>query len=365
MNVRYRMGAVALALALGAGAVVATAGPASARVPATRDITSGLDGPFGLQRYDRANLLVAENTSGDITKVNVRTGAQKVLISGALGVAGVAASRHAIFAVMGGGDETGAFPPGARFGPSDVVVAHRDGSHARVLANLLTYELAHNPDGQVQFVDGVPPDALSNPFAMTYDAKRHRLLVADGGANDVLTVDVYTGKVSTFFAPRPIRDVPACQGPDANANPGTLGCDPVATGVTVVGNSVYVSLLGAEAPDAARIVKLDAWGHVQRVWKGFTSLTGVAVDPRGNIYASQVLEGAPEGQPPADFDPATVGQIVKISRNGHRSYAQVTMPTGLLWTHKGLFASTWSVAEFLGIEHAGKITHVSGSAFTR
>ena len=133
MNGRYRMGAVALALALGAGGAVATAGPASAKVPgpATRDITSGLDGPFGLQSYDRANLLVAENTSGDITKVNIRTGAQKVLISGALGVAGVAASRHAIFAVMGGGDETGAFPPGARFGPSDVVVANRDGSHAR------------------------------------------------------------------------------------------------------------------------------------------------------------------------------------------------------------------------------------------
>jgi len=358
------MGAIALAMALGVGATVATAGPASASVPAPRDITSGLDGPFGLQSYDRANLLVAENTSGDITKVNIRTGAQKVLISGALGVAAVAASPHAIFAVMGGGDETGAFPPGARFKPSDVVVANRDGSHARVLANLLTYELAHNPDGQVQFVDGVPPDALSNPFAMTYDAKRHRLLVADGGANDVLAVDVHSGRVSTFFAPSTFKDVPACQGPDANANPGTTGCDPVATGVAVAGNNVYVSFLGAEAPDAARIYKLDSRGHVKRVWKGFTSLTGVAVDWCGNIYASQVLEGAPEGEPPADFDPATVGQIVKISPNGHRSYAQVTMPTGLLWTGRGLFASTWSIAEFLGIEHAGKITQVPGRAFT-
>jgi hypothetical protein len=235
------------------------------------------------------------------------------------------------------------------------------GGHVKVIADLGKYELKHNPDGQVQFVDGKPVDALSNPFSMTWS--RFGLFVADGGANDVLKVNPRTGKVSTFFVPPTVKDVKACKGPNANANPGTKGCDPVPTGVTVVRGSVYVSTLGAEAPGAGRVYKLDArTGKVQRVWKGFTAPTGIAVRWDGTIYLSHVLYGAPAGQPPADFDPSTVGRITRIHGH-HVSHAQVTMPTGLVLKNGDLYASAWSIASFLGMQHAGQVVKVKERAF--
>ena len=68
------------------------------------------------------------------------------------------------------------------------------------------------------------------------------LLVADGGANDVLRVNPRTGKVSTFFVP-PTAKTPACLAEGAQANPGTVGCDPVPTGLAVHGRYVYVSTI--------------------------------------------------------------------------------------------------------------------------
>jgi hypothetical protein len=124
-----------------------------------------------------------------------------------------------------------------------------------------------------------------------------------------------------------------------------------------------VSTLGAEQPGAAAVWKLDGrTGKVLHVWKGFTSLTGIAVTPRGTIYASEVLFGAPEGDPPPGFDPATVGRLTRID-HGHVSHAAVTMPTGLQYVGGHLYATSWSIASFLGIQHAGKVVEVGDRAF--
>ena len=243
-----------------------------------------------------------------------------------------------------------------------MLVARSDGSGVRVLADLMKYELRHNPDGQAR-VDpdtGAPYDALSNPFSMI--ATRWGLLVADGGANDVLRVNPRTGRVSTFFVP-PTARTRACLAEGAQANPGTVGCDPVPTGLAVQGRYVYVSTLGAESPGAAAIWKLDGrTGKVLRVWRGFTSLTGVAVSPHGTIYASEVLFNAPAGEPPPGFDPSTVGRLTRI-HHGRTTHAQVTMPTGLEYFHGRLYASSWSIASFLGIQHAGQLVVVKPGAF--
>ncbi len=367
MRVRARARAVALVAAASALGTV-TAGTATAGAttghhtpdPVARVVTEGLEGPFGVQAVGRRGLLVAESGSGEVTAVS-RWGHQRVVISGAPGVAGVAGSRHHVFAVTGGPNETGETPPGT-YGPSQVIRSDYRGRHARVIADLGAYELAHNPDGQVQFVDGAPVDALSNPFAMTMT--RWGLLVADGGANDVLRVDPRTGRVSTFFVPHTVTDVAACLEPGAQSNPGTVGCDPVPTGVAVSGRSVYVSTLGAEVPGAGRVYKLDArTGRVQHVWKGLTSPTGIAVTPRGTVYLSEVLFNAPEGEPPADFDPSSIGRLTRI-QHGRMTHAAVTMPTGLDYDHGRLYASTWSVAGlFLGIPNAGKVVEVNQRAF--
>lgn len=364
MHARTRASAVVLVTALGtAGATAVTPAATSAQgTPAhsTRVVASGLDGPFGLQAIRHHGFLVAENVTGEVTKVD-RHGHKRVIIRRAGGVAGVAAGHARVYAVLGGPDETGGVPPGSKYPPGALLRSRYDGSRVKVIANLTKYELRHNPDGQVQFVDGHPVDSLSNPFSL--NKSRLGLLVADGGANDVLRVNPKTGHVSTFFVPPTVKDVPACKGPDANANPGTKGCDPVPTGVDVRGGSVYVSTLGAERPRAARIYRLDArTGRVQRVWRNFTGLTGIAVARNGTIYVSEVFYGAPEGEPGPGFDPSTVGRITKI-RHGRRTHAQVTMPTGLEIKRGKLYASTWSVANFLGIDHAGKIERVKQSAF--
>ena len=363
MQARTRASAVVLVTALGTAAAgtLAPIATSAERAPSdTRVIASSLDGPFGLQAIRNRGFLVAENVTGEVTKID-RHGHKRAIITRAGSVAGVAAGHARVYAVLGGADETGAPAPGSKYPASAVLRSRYDGSRVKVIANLEKYELKHNPDGQVQFVDGEPVDALSNPFSL--NKSRLGLLVADGGANDVLRVNPKTGRVSTFFVPPTVKDVPACQGPDANANPGTQGCDPVPTGVDVRGRSVFVSTLGAERPGAARIYKLNArTGHVQRVWKNFTGLTGIAVTRNGTIYVSEVFHGAPEGDPGPGFDPSTVGRITKIS-HGKRTYAQVTMPTGLEVKHGKLYASTWSVANFLGLDHAGKIEQVRQSAF--
>jgi hypothetical protein len=364
MDSRRGAGLVSLVTALGVvGAVgVAPAQSAERAAPGVDVVTKKLDGPFGLQKaVDHRGLVVAESVSGQLTRV-FKDGRQRVIVRRAPGIAGVAADSDHVYGVLGGPNpEDPAAPPAGDYAPSSLIRTNYQGHGTKVIADLLKYELAHNPDGQVQLVDGKPVDALSNPFSMTMSP--WGLLVADGGANDVLKVNPRTGKVSTFFVPPTVKDVKACQAPGANANPGTTGCDPVPTGVDVVNGRVYVSTLGAEAPGAGRVYKLTPGGKVLRVWKGLTAPTGVAVRRNGTIYVSQVLEGAPTSEtPPPGFDPSTVGQITRI-RHGKHTQAQVTMPTGLALKNGDLYASAWSIASFLGIQHAGQVVKVRERAF--
>ncbi|MGN6132249.1 MAG: ScyD/ScyE family protein [Nocardioidaceae bacterium] len=343
-----------------AAAVTAVPSTSVAAAGGVGVVTRHLDGPFGLQKaVKHRGFVVAEADSGQVTRV-FKDGRKRAILNGAPGVAGVAASPSRVFAVIGGPNEKGQ-PSGGRYGSAKVLRMDYRGGHVKVIADLMAYELKHNPDGQVQFVNGKPVDALSNPFSMTWS--RRGLFVADGGANDVLKVDPRTGRVSTFFVPPTVKDVKACRGPHANSNPGTKGCDSVPTGVQVLGGSVYVSTLGGEAPGAGRVYKVDArTGTVQRVWKGFTAPTGIAVRADGTMYLSEVMYGAPAGQPPAGFDPASVGRITRIS-HGHVSHASVTMPTGLVLKNGDLYASAWSIGSFLGLKHAGQVVKVADGAF--
>jgi hypothetical protein len=357
MNKRSKASAGALALAGTAGVSPASASGGTSHV---KVIAGGLAGPFGLDALRHGGFLTAEDFSGEVTRVGWN-GQQHTLIDNAASVAGVAAGRDHVFAVLGGPDEFGA-PQQGDYKATSLIRSDWQGKHVKVLANLQRYELNHNPDGQVQFVKGVPPDALSNPFSM--NRSKYGLLVADGGANDVLRVNPRTGHVSTFFVPPTVKDVKACLSPDAQANPGTIGCDPVPTGIAVARGSVWVSTLGAEVPGAGRVYKLNPWnGKVRKVYRGLTAPTGIAVSRSGAIFVSQVLQGAPESDtPPPGFDPSTVGQITKIW-HGKRTHAQVTMPTGLDIRNGRLYSTAWSVAPFFGVNHPGQIVRVFPSAF--
>jgi outer membrane protein assembly factor BamB len=312
--------------------------------PPVRTVATGLDGPRQLSDYEDGMLVVAESDSGEVSSIDPETGEVTTLLSGLVNVQGVD-YRHGLLYVA-----VGASAPPSEGGPATpppgpaavLLVAEPDGDILETY-DLEQYELDNNPDGQVQFVDGAPVDALSNPFSVL--AQRNRILVADGGANDVLAIDRDTGEISTFFVP-PTVEVEGC----TNANPGTTGCDSVPTEITEGPDGlIYVGTLGGEVPGAGRVYALDHHGDVVRVLEGLDGVTGVAVGRSGAVYVSSLLEGAPagEGPPPADFDPATVGELIRIDEDDERTTLQVTMPVGLEIEHGQLYSTAWSVAGML------------------
>jgi len=340
-------------------ALIGGATAAQAATPTDTTMVKGLDDPWHLQFTGRDTALVAENASGEVSRVNISTGHVKTLITGLTGVASVGQWGVHIYAVLGAGEG----PPG-KYPATSLIRANLDGSNVKVIANLEKYELKYNPDRQVQFVDGQPVDALSNPFDMV--ATRQGLLITDGGANDVLKVNPVTGKVSTFFVP-PTINTGACAG--AENNPGTTGCDAVPTGITEENGSVYITTLEAHVPGEGRVYRLSLDGkRVQQTWGNLTEPTGIDVTTDNTLYVSHAIYGAPQGEgpPPPGFDPASVGRITKIAPNRVRTYAQVTMPIDLELHRGSLYATSWSLAgAFLGMKGKGEIVRVNPYAFTR
>lgn len=357
----------AAVLAASACAAALVAAPASASQPAAVQhlqkitvVTSGLNGPRQVSA-GHGRLYVAESDTGQVTSVDPRTGAKKVVVSGLATPQGVVRASGKLYVVTGD-----AAPDSAPGATGTAVVVARPGHRARVFADLLAYELKHNPDGQTQFgPDGKPTDALSNPYVVIRDRSPHGfLLVADAGANDVLKVDRH-GHVSTLFVP-PTVTTGACATRTNNNRSGT-GCDSVPTGLAYgAHHRLYISALTSEVAGQGRVYEVDGrTGKLLRTLRGFDSPTGVAVSCQGTVYVSELLEGAPEGAPPAGFDPTTVGQVVKVGRHGHRSYAQVTMPAGLLVHHGKLYASAGALGGAFGMPDAGQLVTVAPSAFSQ
>ena len=351
-----------LALAAPAAGYTSAHGSGGTKDPITV-IASGLNGPRQLtdgRGWRGEPIYVAESDSGQVTRIDRRTGGTTPVVTGVgegllQGVA-VVGDR---FALATGGAED--LPPEAAAIAMSLLVA-KPGKPATRLADLLAYELTNNPDGQDQSVDTV-----SNPYYVLDDRRwGGYALVADAGANVVLAVD-RRGRVKTFFLP-PTITTGACAEVENNTASG-VGCDAVPTGLAYgPGNTLYVSALTSEVPGEGRVYVVDArTGKLRKTISGFSGPTGVAVDPAGNVFVSELLEGFPagDGPPPDDFDPSTVGQIVKVTPSGKRSFAQVTMPSGLLWDDGSLYASAWSVAGFLGMGDAGQVVSIAPGAFVK
>jgi hypothetical protein len=365
------MGSAQRKIAVGSAVVMAGLGglqtvPAGAQESPITVIASGLEDPVGIGAYYE-NLFVAESGAGNVVQVNPTTGDVKVVIAGLTGPSGVARTPHGLAVVTAGAEA----PDASTTGDASVFYDFGGigGDDETLVADLEAYELEHNPDGQLQFDpdSGEPLDALSNPFAMSnIPGSSNDVLVGDGGANDVLRVTAHR-QVSTFFVP-PQVNTGACEGLPNNDREHP-GCDQVVTGVTFgPDGNAYIAAANSLVPDEGIVYVVDPdSGDIVDQIGGFSGPTGVAVDADGNVYVSEVLFGGPpEGEePPPDFDPSTVGRIVKVTPDGERTAAAVTLPTGLLWFKGKLYASAWSVAgQFLGMHGAGQIVSVADSAFS-
>jgi hypothetical protein len=372
---RFARTAVALA---GAALVVVPATSASAADDGTgghgghddsdvvTTVATGLDGPRQLNDYRDGAFVVAQSDTGEVSSVDPDSGDVTTLLSGLYNPQGVDYDHGRLYVAVGGPpppDEPGPpVPPGAAV--SSLLIAEPGGKVLETI-DLLAYELAENPDGQLQFgPNGEAFDSLSNPFSVL--VQDDRVLVADAGANTVLSVNRWSGEISTFFVPPVVTpgEVEACAG-NMN-NPGTVGCDPVPTGI-VEGRDglLYVSTLGALTPGAGRVFVLSQDGDVVRRIDDLTAPTSIEVDRHGSIYVSNVVEGAPQGPPAPGFDPATVGQVTRIDCDGTRSTAEVTMPTGLLLRHGDLYSTAYAVAAQIGLPAgAGQVVRVGSGVFT-
>lgn len=252
--------------------------------------------------------------------------------SGATGSDGVATGRHDRIYIQ----ET--YIPPAWLAGMDTsqngMLLTAQGGHVQPFADISGYEAANDPDGH---------GFDSDPYAVIPYEGGH--LVADAAGNDVVWVSPH-GYILLFHV-FPNVTTGACA--SIEDPPGFPGCNfvPNALATDKWGN-VYVGGLSSLTPGEAQVVELNRFGQVRKVWKGFTSVTGLAVRDDGTLYVSQLF--APEAAPP---NPAIQGVVTTITRSGTRTNMDVPFPTGLALRGHNLFVSAFSIAPDTGLAGPG------------
>lgn len=326
MRSRGRKATVAVAtfaLCAGVGAPVASAWADDG----VTTVATGFAGPLHLAVGPDGVLWVADAFGrGQIDRVDPLT-ATVTPVATDLGFSpGVAVHGQQVFYTISSSPEEGRGQ-----GPTSLQRLLPSGRTTQV-ADLLAYELAHNPDGQGQ---GTADDADSNPYSVL--ALPGRTIVADSAGNDLVQVAA-NGHVSTLTV-FPVSTAGDCATQPENG--GGVGCDPVPTDVELGPDGyLYVSGLGAFAEGF--VWKVDArTGAIVATLTGFPPLTGIAVGPDGSIYAASLLAGV----------------LVRIAPDGSRTVAHV--PAADVETAGSvLYATTVSLRG-----DAGSVVRVSPSAF--
>jgi len=361
--------AVAMSTAAGVAALGVMAAPAAGAHARGHDkaftvIASHLNNPRGLSRAPGGGLYLAEAGSGGKVCVSGgpegrtclgRTGSfdlvgkrgVKRIVTGlisASGAGGVAAEGPVSVSRGPGGTFYGLFGENSHAVPPKGTIP--PGLRTTALAQLGRLWLVR-PGGSVTNVSDVGdqdwawtkrhvnlapkdfPDA--NPNAVL-SSRGHRS-VADAGANTLVTVKGNgKAKVLAFFR------VPAHSQSDAVATCVARGPD----------GALYVGELlgGFYTPGHARIWRVVP-GHAPKVWaRGLTTVQGCGFGSDGAFYATEFQTGGLGAKNPA-------GDVVRISRNGHRTHlgvGKLFFPSGFAaGTDGAIYVSNCSIAPATGM----------------
>jgi hypothetical protein len=292
-----------------AGMVSALAVPASA-VPGdpVETIASGFAGPTQVAVAPNGDVIVADGFLGAISRIDAETHAVSEITSMPAFTPGVEVKGQQVYFTASTEPEQG-LPQGRT-----LLMRVTDGEPATEVADLLAWELAHNPDGQPHNDD----DAWSNPYAVL--ALPGRVLVADAAANDI--IEVRSNGAMRTLAVFPVSRAGDCATATNNGVPNG-GCDPVPTDLALGPDGyLYVSGLGAEVEGF--IWKVNAWtGEIVDTTGGLPPLTGIAVADDGTVFASSLF----------------TGQVFRFDGGGV-AIADVPGPAGLDWADGVLYAGS-------------------------
>lgn len=291
------------------GLVALTAVPAQAAAHPVETIATGFAGPTHVAVAPNGDVIVADGFLGQIQRIDRRTHAVSEIAAVEGGFTpGVEVKGQQVYFTVSTEPEQG-LPQGTT--KLMRVVA---GEPATEVADLLAWELAHNPDGQPQN----DQDAVSNPYGVL--ALPGRVLVADAAANDIVEVraDGTMRTLTTF----PVSTAGDCATATNNGVPNG-GCDPVPTDLALGPDGyLYVSGLGAEVEGF--VWKVNAWtGDILGTTGGLPPLTGVAVADDGTVFASSLF----------------TGQVFRFGAGGV-TVASVPGPTGLDWADGVLYTGS-------------------------
>ena len=191
------------------------------------------------------------------------------------------------------------------------------------IADLAQYELNNNADGEDTL--DVSGEIASNPYAFTI--KGHTAYIVDAAANDLLSVGLdgsslkvvtvlprQTVKNPIFPTPAPGQVAPP-EAPPPGQIPDQISIQSVPTGVEVgPDGAFYVSeYTGFPFPEGkARILRVDREGNTTVYADGFTQLSDLAFDKKGNLY---VLQFGNEPQ----WKGFTDGSLIQIAPDGTRT----------------------------------------------
>jgi hypothetical protein len=324
-----------------AGALVATGGAAQAgdddrghdrhrpSVPTPGEqqvLTDGLVGPLSLAAGNRSTIYVSQNFGGTIEAIR-RGERTTVVTSPAEGVelGSVSTKGSRLYYTTSAGAATPDFD-------AHLLVRKRSGQ-TRHLADLGAHERAENPDGGVTygFVEELdpacaaelPPFVPAGPYQGGQDSHpyastpwREKVLVADAGANAILSVD-HHGDVDTLAVLPPAAievtaEVAAAVGLPACTAGSTFLAESVPTDVEVGKDGwVYATSLpgGAEGPGAPAVGAVfkihPKSGAVELVARGFVGATDLALGDRGEIYVTELFVGRVSVLPRGSSTPQT------------------------------------------------------------